>query len=234
MSDMEDGTWNGGMRIVSRDQAEHSRDRATRENRLTHAHVFEEAATRVLVEERKPVLRQRLFAMIDACAQWIAKINREIGSKENPGAGIHVGHGECSGCHLDLPLYEHEGGAICRACALTWDIVTVRRSELVESLVKHENERLRKENKAAGDLLSEIAQTIGSGNSDRKSIMWSIENLKGEALKASDVTEGSARGTFFELAKILDAGNFMGMADGPRLITVAKQRIDELRRLRNK
>ncbi len=51
-------------------------DRAYREGRLTHAHVFEEEASEVLAETDPEKLREELIQVAAICVKWLADLDR--------------------------------------------------------------------------------------------------------------------------------------------------------------
>jgi hypothetical protein len=69
-----DGTGGSG-RTTYMNIAKNSCDRAYREGRLTHAHVFEEESAEVLAEEDPAKLRVELIQVMAVCAKWITDID---------------------------------------------------------------------------------------------------------------------------------------------------------------
>ncbi|HEV3059673.1 MAG TPA: hypothetical protein VGY48_15590 [Vicinamibacterales bacterium] len=76
---MPDGTRNGGMNLVCREQAQLSCDRATREGRVTFAQVLEEEFYEAICEEDKVKLRAELVQCGAVVIRWLAKLDREAG-----------------------------------------------------------------------------------------------------------------------------------------------------------
>lgn len=77
--DWPDGTRNGGMWLVQREQATNACDRADREGRLTFAHVLEEEFYEALCEEDKTRLRAELVQCGAVIVRWLIKLDREAG-----------------------------------------------------------------------------------------------------------------------------------------------------------
>ena len=74
-----DGTWNGGMNLVKREQATNSCDRADREGCLTFAHILEEEFWEAMCEEDKVKLRAELVQCAAVCFRWLHKLDIEAG-----------------------------------------------------------------------------------------------------------------------------------------------------------
>ncbi len=70
-----DGTGGGGRKTWEA-IARNACDRAHREGRLTHAHVFEEEASEVLAETDPVKLRVELIQTAAICVKWIEEIDR--------------------------------------------------------------------------------------------------------------------------------------------------------------
>jgi len=77
--DWPDGTRNGGMWLVMREQATNACDRATREGRVTFAHILEEEFYEALCEEDKTALRTEIIQVAAVCCRWMLKLDREVG-----------------------------------------------------------------------------------------------------------------------------------------------------------
>jgi hypothetical protein len=71
---LPDGTGGAG-RPTYATIARNACDRAYREGRLTHSHVFEEEAMEVLDETDPAKLRDELVQVAAVCAKWIADID---------------------------------------------------------------------------------------------------------------------------------------------------------------
>lgn len=71
---LPDGTGGAG-RPTYETIAKNSCDRAHREGRLTHAHVFEEECMEVLNATEPDKLRVELVQVMSVCAKWIADID---------------------------------------------------------------------------------------------------------------------------------------------------------------
>ena len=70
-----DGTGGGG--YETREAiAKHSCDRATREGRLTHAHVFEEEAAEVMAATDPVKLRKELIQVAAVAVKWVEELDR--------------------------------------------------------------------------------------------------------------------------------------------------------------
>jgi hypothetical protein len=73
---LPDGTGGGG-RVTWMTIARNSCDRAAREGRLTHAHVFDEEQAEVLAETDPVKLRAELFDVMATCLRWIEELDDE-------------------------------------------------------------------------------------------------------------------------------------------------------------
>ena len=71
---MPNGTGGGGRRTWEA-IARNSCERADREGRLTHAHVFDEEASEVLAADTDAELRKELVQVGAVCLKWIADID---------------------------------------------------------------------------------------------------------------------------------------------------------------
>ncbi len=72
---LPDGTGGVAVREWSMNIAKHACDRAYREGRITHAHVFEEEACEVLAEADPVKLREELVQVAAVCVKWIADLD---------------------------------------------------------------------------------------------------------------------------------------------------------------
>lgn len=75
-----DGTRNGGMNLVQREQAKNACDRAAREDLCTFAHVLAEEFWEAMCEEDRDRLRDELIQVAAVAVQWIEHIDREAGA----------------------------------------------------------------------------------------------------------------------------------------------------------
>lgn len=73
--DLPDGTGLAGRKTVEI-QARNACERATREGRLTHSHVFDEESAEVLAATEEDGLRKELVQSAAVCVKWIASIDR--------------------------------------------------------------------------------------------------------------------------------------------------------------
>jgi hypothetical protein len=73
---LPDGTRNGGMNLVQREQAKNACDRAAREGRCTFAHVITEEFWEVMCEEDTEALRTELVQLAAVAVQWVEAIDR--------------------------------------------------------------------------------------------------------------------------------------------------------------
>lgn len=71
---LPDGTGGAG-RGTYEGMMKHCCDRAYREGRLTHAHIFEEEVAEVLNATEPGPLREELVQVMAVCAKWIADID---------------------------------------------------------------------------------------------------------------------------------------------------------------
>jgi hypothetical protein len=72
-----DGTRNGGMNLVQREQAQNSCDRAAHEGTQTFAKILEEEFWEAMCEEDKTKLRVELLQVAGVAIQWVDKLDRE-------------------------------------------------------------------------------------------------------------------------------------------------------------
>lgn len=101
---LPDGTGGGG-RKTWESIARHACDRAHREGRLTHAHIFDEEASEVLAETDPAKLRAELVQVAAVAVKWLEDIDRRAARLLPRGAW------NCE-CHYN----NHELRTSCRNC----------------------------------------------------------------------------------------------------------------------
>ena len=75
---MPDGTRHGGGKLVQLAHARQAVERAAKENRVTHALVFEEEVFEVMTEEAPAKLRAELVQVVACALRWIQDIDRRL------------------------------------------------------------------------------------------------------------------------------------------------------------
>lgn len=79
--DYPDGTRNGGMNLVQREQAKNACDRAAREDRCTFAHVLAEEFWEAMCEEDRDALRTELVQVAAVALQWIENLDARMAAE---------------------------------------------------------------------------------------------------------------------------------------------------------
>ena len=71
---LPNGTGSAG-RLTWETMARNACDRAARDGRLAHCHIFDEETAEVMAAEDPKALRAELFDVISVCVRWIADID---------------------------------------------------------------------------------------------------------------------------------------------------------------
>ena len=79
---LPDGTWNGAGRRTWANIAQISYDRALREDKLTHTHIFDQLTAEVMATTDPKELRALLMRVITASSIWIHDIDTRKPSTE--------------------------------------------------------------------------------------------------------------------------------------------------------
>jgi hypothetical protein len=85
----------GGGRVTWMTIARNSCDRATREGRLTYAHILDEEAAEVLAETDPVKLRTELMHVMAVCLRWVEELDEEASLRGGVALLVGVGWSAC-------------------------------------------------------------------------------------------------------------------------------------------